>query len=117
MRTVKFDKNVYIKSGFTIVGPKEDDGNFSGCFDIVLKNDLWCEKSFEKCESKMQRDAISGAICKAWLKREDVDMLVGGDLLNELSATSLAARNFPRYFVLGVQATRRECFCQPSTTL
>lgn len=28
MRTVKFDKNVYIKSGFTIVGPKEDDGNF-----------------------------------------------------------------------------------------
>lgn len=99
MRTVKFDKNVYIKSGFTIVGPKEDDGNFSGCFDIVLKNDLWCEKSFEKCESKMQRDAISGAICKAWLKREDVDMLVGGDLLNELSATSLAARNFPCGFL------------------
>lgn len=99
MRTIKFDKNVYIKSGFTIVGPKEDDGNFSGCFDIVLKNDLWCEKSFEKCESKMQRDAISGAICKAGLKREDVNALVGGDLLNELSATSLAARNFPCAFL------------------
>lgn len=99
MRTITFDKDVFIKSGFTIVGPMEAKGNFSDCFDVVLKNDLWCEKSFEKCESKMHRDAISGAICKAGLKREDVDVMLGGDLLNELSATSLAARNFPCAFL------------------
>lgn len=99
MRTFDISKPVYIKSGFTIVGPKEGDGNFGDCFDIVLKNDLWCEKSYEKCESKMQRDAISGAIKKAGLKREDVDILLGGDLLNQLSATSLAARNFPSAYL------------------
>jgi len=65
----------------------------------VLDNDLWCEKSYEKCESKMQRDAVSGAIKKAGLKRDDIDIMLGGDLLNELSATSLAARNFPSAFL------------------
>lgn len=99
MRTFQLSKPVYIKSGFTIVGPKEGDGNFADKFDIVLKNDIWCEKSFEKCESKMHRDAVSGAIKKAGLKREDIDIMLGGDLLNELAATSLAARNFPCAFL------------------
>jgi len=99
MRTFELDSPVYIKSGFTIVGPKEGDGNFGDCFDIVLKDDLWCEKSYEKCESKMHRDAITGAIKKAGLKKEDIDIMTGGDLLNELSATSLAARNFPTAFL------------------
>lgn len=36
---------------------------------------------------------------KAGLKREDIDIMLGGDLLNELAATSLAARNFPCAFL------------------
>ena len=99
MRTFEFDTPIYVKSGFTIVGPKEGDGNFGDSFDIVLKDDLWCEKSYEKCESKMHRDAITGAITKAGMRKEDIDMLLGGDLLNELSSTSLAARNFPCAFM------------------
>lgn len=99
MRTFETKSPVYIKSGFTIVGPKEGDGNFGDCFDVVLNDDLWCEKSYEKCESKMHRDAITGAIKKAGLKKEDIDILMGGDLLNELSSTSLAARNFPTAFL------------------
>ncbi len=99
MRTVKFKKDVYIKSGFTIVGPKEADGNYGDYFDLVLKDDLWCEKSYEKCESKMHRDAITGAIVKAGLNREDIDVMLGGDLINELAPTSLAARNFPTAFL------------------
>ncbi len=99
MRTVKFKNDVYIKSGFTIVGPKEADGNYGDYFDLVLKDDLWCERSYEKCESKMHRDAITGAIVKAGLQREDIDVMLGGDLINELAPTSLAARNFPTAFL------------------
>lgn len=99
MRTFEFNTPIYVKSGFTIVGPKEGDGNFGDSFDIVLKDDLWCEKSYEKCESKMHRDAITGAITKAGMRKEDIDILLGGDLLNELSSTSLAARNFPCAFM------------------
>ena len=49
---------VYIRSSYTIVGPKEGESNFAEYFDTVLKNDLWGEKSFEKAESKMHREAI-----------------------------------------------------------
>ena len=95
----RLSNGVYFKSGYTIVGKKEEDGNFSGNFDLVLKNDLWGEKSYEKAECKMHREAISGAIAKANLTRDDVDIMLAGDLLNELSASSLAARNFPTPFL------------------
>ena len=98
MRTVFFKNPIYVKSGFTIVGPKEADGNFGDCFDVVLKDDLWCEKSYEKCESKMHRDAITGAIFKAGLKKRDIDFMLAGDLINECAPTALAARNFPTAF-------------------
>ena len=98
MRTIFFKNPIYIKSGFTIVGPKEADGNFGDYFDVVLKDDLWCEKSYEKCESKMHRDAITGAICKAGLKKHDIDFMFAGDLINECAPTALAARNFPTAF-------------------
>ncbi len=95
----QLSNGVYFKSGYTIVGKKEEDGNYSGSFDLVLKNDLWGEKSYEKAECKMHREAISGAIAKANLKRDDIDIMLAGDLLNELSASSLAARNFPTPFL------------------
>lgn len=99
MHTVFLKNPVYISSGFTIVGPKEGDGNYSDRFDIVLSDDLWCEKSFEKCECKMHRNAILGAIKKAGLKLDDIDIQISGDLLNEIAPSGLAARNFPSAFL------------------
>ena len=40
----QLSNDIYIKSGYTIVGKKEEDGNYSGNFDLVLKDDLWGEK-------------------------------------------------------------------------
>ena len=93
------DNPVYIRSAYTIVGPKEGESNFDGCFDLVLKNDLWGEKSFEKAESKMHREAIRGAVCLAGLNFDEIDMMLAGDLLNEISASSLAMRYFQVPFV------------------
>lgn len=95
----RLNNPVYIKSGYTVVGEKENDGNFGGNFDLVLSDDLWGEKSYEKAECKMHREAISGAIAKANIERDDVDIMLAGDLLNEITASSLAARNFPTPFL------------------
>ncbi len=81
------------------MGPKEGDGNFGDYFDVVLKNDLWCEKSYEKCECKMHKNAVSGAVMKAGLTVDDIDMQLSGDLLNEISASNFAARSFPFAFL------------------
>ncbi len=94
----RLNKPVYIASGYTIVGAKEGEGNYAGSFDLVLSDDLWKQKSYEKAECKMHREAVSGAIKKAGIEREDVDIMIAGDLLNEISASSLAARNFPTPF-------------------
>lgn len=91
--------SVYIRSSYTIVGPKEGDGNFGGCFDTVLADDIWGEKSYEKAESKMHREAVRCAICKAGMDFGDIDLMLAGDLLNEISASSLAMRYFQVPFV------------------
>lgn len=93
------DRPVFVRSSYTIVGPKEGDGNFADCFDTVLKDDLWGEKSYEKAESKMHREAIRGAICLAGLDFGGIDLMLAGDLLNEISASSLAMRYFKVPFV------------------
>lgn len=98
-QSFKAEKPVYVRSSYTIVGPKEGDGNFADCFDTVLRDDLWGEKSYEKAESKMHREAIRGATCLAGLDFGGIDLMLAGDLLNELSASSLAMRYFKVPFV------------------
>ncbi len=98
-RSLEFGKGVYVLDGYTIVGPKEKESNFGQFFDKVLKSDLWGEKSYEKAECKMHTQAISGALAKTNLKPSDVDCLLSGDLLNEISASNLAARSFPCGFL------------------
>ena len=88
------NRPVYVRSSYTIVGPKEGEGRFGEEFDTVLKDDLWGEKSYEKAESKMHREAIRGAVCLAGMTLEDVDLMLAGDLLNELSASGFAMRYF-----------------------
>ena len=46
--TVKFKKQPKIIGSYSIVGPKEGQGNFREYFDYIMKNDFFGEKTFEK---------------------------------------------------------------------
>ena len=98
-QSFRLDKTVYFRSSCTIVGPKENEGNYRDLFDIVLRDDRWGEKSYEKAESKMHRKAIEGALAKSGLSAEDIDFMLAGDLLNEISASNLAMRHFKVPFI------------------
>lgn len=98
-RSIKFESKINVISSFSIVAKKERDGNFGLSFDRCLSNDLWGEKSYEKAECKIMRETIMGAIKKAKILKEDIDYLLAGDLLNEITASSLAARCFPCGFL------------------
>ena len=76
------ERPVYVRSSYTVVGPKEGDGAFGALFDTVLSDDLWGERSYEKAESKMHREAVRGAMCLAGEERDGVDLMLAGDLLN-----------------------------------
>ncbi|MBQ7369014.1 MAG: stage V sporulation protein AD [Clostridia bacterium] len=85
----------------TIAGPKECAGVVGNYVDKTLTDDTFGESSYEKAECKMLSYAISRAIENAGEKEENVDLLISGDLLNQIISASFAARDFDFPF-LGV---------------
>ena len=104
---MEFGKTIVLKNqpkivGFySIVGPKEGKGNFAEYFDYVMKNDCFGEDTFEKAERKMLESAIMGAVQNAKMTIKNVDVMIAGDLLNQIISSSYAARAFEMPF-LGV---------------
>lgn len=85
-------ENVKIISASSIVGKKEGEGPLASCFDIVLPNNEWNEKTWEKTESKLQREAVKLAVKKAGLNLCDIDRIFSGDLLNQCISAGYGLR-------------------------
>jgi len=109
-QTIKLKNQPKIIGSYSIVGPKEGEGNFRDYFDYVMKNDHFGEKTFEKAERKMIETAITGVIQKSGLMPKDIDILISGDLLNQIVSSSYAARafHFPFLGVYGACSTMAE---------
>ena len=97
-RTLTFS-NSNILEGYTVAGPKENDGRYKGFFDHALEDDMFGQTTFERAERKMFEHAIDGAIAKANLNSCDIDAVIAGDLLNQIVSTSYAARKQHAGFV------------------
>lgn len=97
--TTKY-KNVYIEDTYTICGNYENDGPISKYFDKKYKNDLYFgEKSWEKAEVHLLKEANANLIKKNKLKEQDIDLLISGDLQNQISASNYMAREFNIPFI------------------
>ena len=109
-QSVKLDNPPKIIAAYSIVGPKEGEGPLGNYFDEILNDDLFGKESFEKAESEMLYTAITAAIGRAKLKEEDIDYLFAGDLLNQLTSSSFAARklNIPFFGLYGACSTMSE---------
>ena len=90
--TFKLQNPPTILGHYTIVGPKEGEGPLKEYFDEILEEDLWGEESFEKAETKIQESTIRSAIENASLSLTDIDMMISGDLLNQIVASGYSAR-------------------------
>lgn len=109
-QTIKLKKQPKIIASYSIVGPKEGNGNFGSYFDYVMKNDCFGQDTFEKAERKMIESAITNVIEKAKLQPKDIDIMISGDLLNQIISSSYAARafQFPFLGVYGACSTMAE---------
>lgn len=94
MDTINFT-NVYISDYFTIGGSDEGESHISH-FDLIMKDLYYGESTFENAEIKMQRTVISNL-----LSRNKVDLVIGGDLSNQLGIMNYALKEFKLSF-LGV---------------
>ena len=102
-----------ILAGASIAGKKEGEGPLRGDFDRIIEDDLFGEESWEKAESRFQYEAATAAIAKAGLTPAQLDVALGGDLLNQIMAASMAARelHIPFLGLYGACSTMAESLC------
>ncbi len=100
-------QNVYIKDYETVVGPKEIEGNLE--FQNTIKDYYYQEDKIEDAEIKMQNLCLNN-ICKRNKLNNKVELLVGGDLINQIAITSynLVNRNIPFLGIYNACATFNE---------
>ncbi len=84
---------------FSMVGPMEGKGPLKDYFDYIVKDDLMKQASYEKSERTMLEHIIFGAIDKAGYKIDDIEAMLGGDLLNQIVTSSFTARKFKITFI------------------
>lgn len=99
MLSLKFN-NVYINDYYSIVGKNEKNGNISK-YNLDIKDYYYNEKTFELAQIKMEREVINNLLNKNNLLIQEVDLIIGGDLLNQISGTTYALSNINLSF-LGV---------------
>ena len=109
-QTIEFKHLPRIVATSTVAGTKECEGVIGRYVETALTDDMFGEPTFEKAECKMLSKVIDGAISNAGFRREEVDMIVSGDLLNQIISASFAAREFsvPFLGVYGACSTMAE---------
>lgn len=91
-------------------GPFEANGNLADDFD-VLHDDLWMgEDSYEKAHRVLLEEAGQTALQKANMQKEDIQFYIAGDLINQITPSSLSARTvqIPYFGIFGACSTSME---------
>ena len=92
-QTFEFKNQPAVIAAHSVVGTREGDGPLGKWFDLVSDDDTFRESTWEKSESHMMKLAVEGVIKKAGIKNGDVDVMLCGDLLNQLMSSSFMARD------------------------
>lgn len=86
--------NVYLQSTGNYAGPTEFSGPLGKKLDGHSKDLYDGKKNFELAEREMALKAIQSCLSKANLTPYQINLLIGGDLLNQNMTTNFVARNF-----------------------
>lgn len=118
-QVLEFDRPPHIIGKMSIVGAKEGKGPLGRFFARIEDDDKMGEKSFEKAEIHMLEDAIIGSISNAKLNVSDIDLLIAGDLLNQITSSSYVARDLkiPYLGTYSACSTMTECLAFASTLI
>ncbi len=92
--TVFFENLPTVVSFASVCGSKESEGVIGEYADVTLSDDMFGESTYEKAECKMLTTAVANSISKAGKGESDVDVLLSGDLLNQIISASFTARNY-----------------------
>ncbi len=111
--TLKLDSCPSITGFAAIVGKKEGEGPLARSFDMICDDTTMGEKTWEKAESRLQKDAVNKALDKAGLTPSDIDYIFAGDLLNQCISSTYGLRDLeiPLLGLFGACSTMAESLC------
>ncbi len=90
-QTLVLEKDCYIIGRGSLVGEKEKNGIYSKYMNSFIKDDKMGELTFEKGERKMLEKINETAIDDSKLTVDDIDIYLGGDLMNQLVSSNYVA--------------------------
>ena len=96
--TFYYDR-VYIDETSTVCGPYEKMGPLKRYFDKSYDDLYFGEKTFEKAEIKIVKDALVMILKKSGLDKKDIDLVLGSDLLNQITASTYGAKDVGNSFI------------------
>lgn len=93
-QTIVFDREVYIEEAVSVAGKKEGEGPLKESFDVIMQDDMAGTDNWESAESAIQKKAVEKLFDKAGVKSDEINCILGGDLLGQLIATSFGVKEF-----------------------
>lgn len=88
--------DVYVLAAAAVVGPKEGQGPLGKDFDRIWPDEGKAYASLEKAEQGLLNEAYDLALKKAGMGWDAIDLVVGGDLLDQTITTNFTARGHAR---------------------
>ncbi len=97
--TLRLQNPPAVLSWAAVGGKMEAEGPLGGAFDRVEEDTTFGQDTWEKAESRMQKDAVSLALKKGGLVPEDLQYVFAGDLLNQCISSTYGLRELGVPFV------------------
>ncbi len=92
--TLRLDGAPVVVGYAAIGGKKESEGPLGSQFDRVNPDTTFGETTWEKAESRMQKDTVNMALDKAGLAPSDIQYVFSGDLLSQIISSNFGLREF-----------------------
>ena len=109
-RSIVFPQPPAILAYASVAGKKEAQGPLRTSFDLTSDDTSFGQKTWEKAETQMQRQALRIALNKAKLEESALDAAFLGDLLNQCIGSTFSLRNseVPAFGLYGACSTMAE---------
>lgn len=109
-QTIFFNNPPSIVCGAAVGGAEEEKGPLGHLFDRIFTDPYLGESSWERAESRLQFNAVNILLEKSGVKPNEIDLMFGGDLINQCTSSYFAARDLsiPLYGIYGACSTIAE---------
>ena len=94
----------------SVAGKKESEGPLNHYFDMTSQDTYFGQKTWEQAEGHMQKCALDILVKKAGCSRQQLGLVLSGDLLNQCIGSSFSLRNsgIPHLGLYGACSTMAE---------